>query len=272
MGKRHPIPLYKAEAMVSYVERFGEEKAMYNYGLKRSSLKRRLREIKRNYGIVPVHSGSRVLAIGDLHEPFSLDDYLDFNVDVYKKYGCNRVVFMGDIIDNHYSSFHDTDPDGHSAAEELRIAKKRVANWYKAFPKAEVCLGNHDIIPDRKAFNAGLSTDWIRNISEVLEVPNWKFSESFVIDGVKYVHGTARKARIRAKEDFNSIVQGHYHSESYIEFFVGDRFKFFAMQIGCGVDRKAYAMAYGKYYKKMHINSGVVLEDGHLPILEYMKL
>jgi hypothetical protein len=218
------------------------------------------------------HSGNRVLVIGDLHEPFSKSGYLEHCVNTYEKYNCNTVVFIGDIIDMHYSSFHPTDPDGHSAAKELELAKTNIKKWYEAFPKAMVCLGNHDLIPDRKAFNAGLSKLWVRDVSDVLEVPNWEFGEHFIIDGVKYTHGTNRKARQRVKDDFISIVQGHYHSESYIEFFVGESFKIFAMQLGCGVDRTAYAMAYGKEFKKMHVNCGVVLESGELPILEYMKL
>ena len=45
---------------------------------------------------------SRVLVIGDLHEPFSLDQYLYHCIEVYAKYNCNRVVFIGDVIDSHY--------------------------------------------------------------------------------------------------------------------------------------------------------------------------
>jgi hypothetical protein len=29
------------------------------------------------------------------------------------------LFFIGDIIDNHYSSYHESDPDGYSAGEEL---------------------------------------------------------------------------------------------------------------------------------------------------------
>jgi len=54
---------------------------------------------------------SKVLAIGDLHEPFCLDKYLRFCKNVDRKYRCNKVVFIGDVIDNHYSSYHETDPD-----------------------------------------------------------------------------------------------------------------------------------------------------------------
>lgn len=215
---------------------------------------------------------NRVLIVGDLHAPFNKYGYLEFCQEMYYKYDCNKVVFIGDIIDMHFSSFHESDPDGLSAGAELLKAKQEIANWYKAFPIAKVCLGNHDLIPNRKAMTSGLSNSWIKTIDEVLETPNWEFSEEFEIDDVTYVHGTGRKARNRAKAELTSIVQGHYHSESYIEHFVGKQYSIFAMQVGCGIDRKSYAMAYGKHFNKPHINCGIILENGTLPILEYMKL
>ena len=45
-----------------------------------------------------------VLVIGDLHEPFCLDGYLDWCIDQYYTYKCTEVVFIGDVIDNHFSS------------------------------------------------------------------------------------------------------------------------------------------------------------------------
>lgn len=214
----------------------------------------------------------RVLVIGDLHEPFTREGYLEFCKGVYDKYRCNRVVFTADLIDMHFSSFHDIDPDGHSAAEELRLAKINIAKWYKTFPVAKVTLGNHDNIPIRKAFSAGLSNAWIKPVSEVLETPTWEYADSFVMDNVLYTHGIGRKASNRMQKDLISVVQGHYHSESYVTFAVGAYKRLFAMQVGCGVNDKSYAMAYGKHFDKMHINCGVVLENGTLPILEYMKL
>jgi len=55
---------------------------------------------------------NNILVIGDLHEPFCLDKYLDFCIQKYIEFGCNEVVFIGDIIDNHYSSYHETSADG----------------------------------------------------------------------------------------------------------------------------------------------------------------
>ena len=92
-----------------------------------------------------------VLVIGDLHEPFCLDGYLEHCIWAYNKYSCNRVIFIGDIIDSHYSSYHESDADGLGGLDELEFAIKKLKKWYKAFPNAEVTLGNHDRIIIRKA-------------------------------------------------------------------------------------------------------------------------
>ncbi|MCK5017015.1 MAG: metallophosphoesterase [Candidatus Peribacteraceae bacterium] len=217
-------------------------------------------------------TGNRILNIGDLHAPFLLEDYLDFCFNIYNKYQCNKVIFTGDIVDNHASSFWETDPNGLGAGDELDRAKETVQLWHDTFPNSMVCVGNHDLIPSRKAVTSGLPKQWIRTLSEVLSTPTWEYAEEFYVDDVMYCHGTAKKARMRARSELISVSQGHYHSESYIEHFVGLNRHIWAMQVGCGIDRKSYAMTYSRHFPKPQINVGVVLEDGTLPILEYMKL
>ena len=116
-----------------------------------------------------------VLIIGDLHSPFTREGYLEHCIDTYEKYNCNTVVFIGDVIDNHYSSFHEQDPDGFGAGEELDRAIAMLQPFYKAFPKAKVCIGNHDAIICRKAFSSGISNRWIRDYDEVLGTYGWDF-------------------------------------------------------------------------------------------------
>lgn len=200
----------------------------------------------------------RVLVIGDLHEPFCLDSYLKHCVKTYKDYNCNKVVFIGDVIDNHYTSYHEPDPDGYGAGEELERAVDRLARWYKAFPKASVCIGNHDRLIRRKAFSGGIPKAWIKEYSEVLRTPGWTFSERFVIDNVQYIHGESGRAIKKAKDDMMSTVQGHRHTELFVEYAVGSNFKVFGLAVGCGIDHTSYAMAYGKNFKKPAIGCGVV--------------
>lgn len=226
---------------------------------------------KETIKIVKSKYGKNVLIIGDIHLPFSLDGYLQHCIDTYKKYKCNEVVFIGDIIDNHASSYHETDPDGLNAGQELSKAIKEVSKWYKAFPKATVIIGNHDRIIMRKAYSSGLSRHWIKDYSEVLDTPGWNFVNSIEIDDVKYIHGEGGTARSRVKADLQSTVQGHLHTQCYVEWFVGSKFKIFGMQVGCGIDHESYAMAYAKENKKPAIACGVVLE-GKTPINIMMEL
>lgn len=216
-------------------------------------------------------SGKNVLVIGDLHEPFCLDGYLEHCIETYNKYKCNEVVFIGDIIDNHASSYHETDPDGHSAGQELKMAIQRIKQWYSAFPKATVIIGNHDRLIMRKAYSSGLSKLWIKDYAEVLGTPGWTFTDSIEIDNVLYIHGEGGTARARVRRDLQSIVQGHLHSQAYVDWCVGAKFKLFGMQVGCGIDHKSYAMAYGKEGPKPAIACSVILQ-GEIPINIMMNL
>ena len=205
---------------------------------------------------------SKVLVIGDIHEPFCLDGYIQHCKNQYNLFNCNKVVFIGDIIDSHYSSFHSTDPDGMSAKDELNLSIKKLRKWHKAFPKATVIIGNHDRIVARKALANGISAKWIKEYKDVLEVPTWNFKTDETIDNVLYVHGEGATAFTKAKTLFQSVVAGHTHTKCYIEYMNN----IFGMQVGCGVDKDSYAMAYAKNYAPPQIACGVVL-DGKLPIL-----
>lgn len=201
---------------------------------------------------------SRVLVIGDLHCPFDLDGYLEHCQDIYSRHNCNRVVFIGDIIDNHYSSYHETDPDGFGGGEELERAIHHVSRWSDAFPRADVLIGNHDRIIMRKAFSSAIPKAWVKSYNEVLGT-DWNWSEQLVIDGVQYCHGEGGSARTKAKNDMMSTVQGHIHTQAYTEWMVGKNFRIFGMQVGCGIDHDAYASAYARHYKKQAIGCGVVI-------------
>lgn len=237
----------------------------------RNAFKPDTKIIKPNIEVKKSKEGKNVLTIGDLHLPFSLDGYLEHCIATYKKYNCNEVVFIGDIIDNHASSYHETDPDGYSAGQELKLAIQQVKAWYEAFPKATVIIGNHDRLIMRKAYTSGLSKMWIKGYAEVLGTPGWNFTESIEIDKVLYIHGEGGTARSRARRDLQSIVQGHLHSQCYIEWIVGAKFKIFGAQVGCGIDAKSYAMAYGKEGPKPAIACTVVLQ-GEVPINILMNL
>lgn len=211
-----------------------------------------------------------VLVIGDLHLPFTLEGYLEHCIKVYKKYNCDTVVFIGDILDLHFTSYHETSTEGYGATQEHDLSVEMLRKWYKAFPKAYVTIGNHDALIYRKAMSAGISKRWIQNYSQVLGTPGWEWVTDVVIDDVLYTHGTTN-AHTKAKQNLMSTVQGHLHSQAGIQFYVGAKSRIFGFQVGCGVDMKSYAMEYGRNFPKPVISCGVVIEGLH-PYLEVMDL
>ena len=215
---------------------------------------------------------NRILVIGDLHEPFCLDGYLEFCVEQSEKFNTNRTIFIGDVIDNHYASYHETDADGMGGGQELDLSINKIAKWRDAFPKADVIIGNHDRLIMRKAQTSAIPSKWIKSYKDVLEVPEWNFVERLVIDDVQYIHGEGGTARTKCKADLMSTVQGHLHTQAYTEYVVGQNFKIYGSQVGCGINHKAYAMAYAKYGKKPAIGCMVVLDNGKTPINLLMNL
>jgi hypothetical protein len=179
-----------------------------------------------------------------LHEPFCLDEYLYFCIEQYVRHNCTEVVFIGDVIDNHYSSYHETDADGMGGADELELAITRIARWYEAFPQATVIIGNHDRMIMRKAQTSAIPSKWIKSYKEVLQVPGWNFVERYVKDGVQFLHGEGGTGRSKCRQDMQNTVQGHLHTQAYCEHYVGQKFRVFGMQVGCGINHERKKTSY----------------------------
>ena len=217
----------------------------------------------------------RILVVGDLHCPFDLDGYLKFVVDTYEQWNCNQILMIGDAVDHHYSSFHKTDADGYGGGEELDRAIKRLSRYRDAFAKIcdkkiDICIGNHDRLIMRRAFDSDIPARWIKSYNEVLGT-DWNWVESIVYDDVLYEHGEGGQAKTKAKNNMMSSVCGHTHTACGVDWFVGKKYRVFAMQVGCGVDASTYAAAYAKNFKKQAIGCGVIL-GGHTAINVLMPL
>lgn len=209
---------------------------------------------------------SNTLVIGDLHLPFTHPAYLPFCKDVKKKYKCKEIVFIGDIFDGHALSFHEHDPDGMSPGDECRLAEKQLKAWYRAFPKAKVCIGNHDARAIRLARNAGIPMRFLRDFHEVWGTPNWNWDWEHIIDSVAYLHGTMNSGKDAAlnlaKDRRESTVIGHTHTFAGVKYSTSRKDTIFGMNVGCGIDEKSYAMRYAKDFKtKISLGCGVVVDS-----------
>ncbi len=262
-----------------YIRGWSAQKIADRFDMNLKTVKSVIKEVKAEMQyaqtsevIVSGRDKGNVLVIGDLHEPFCLPDYLAFCKRQQVKYNCGTVVFIGDVIDNHYSSYHETSNQADGANQELALAKRKIKAWYKAFPKATVLIGNHDRLVARKAQTAGIADEWIRDYSDVLNTPGWNFIHAIELYGIMYTHGEGGTARKKMKDEHQSHVGGHLHSQAYVEWSVGTHHRHFGMQVGCGVDHNSFAMAYGRNFKKPVVSCGVVLNKGREPHVIPMDL
>jgi predicted phosphodiesterase len=220
-----------------------------------------------------------VLVIADTHEPFSKAGYLDFCLDIQKRCKCGTVVHIGDLVDNASLSFHhDIDPNGKSPKDEIDSARKSLREWYKAFPKVFLCLGNHDRRVDLKGKHVGLPECVFRPFRDIWELPKtWKDAFNHEIDNVIYQHGTGYSgdsAHLKAAyNNRQSTVIGHTHSQAGIGFLANEKDCIWGMNVGSGIDRHKIAFSYGRDYpKKPIVACGIVSDRGKYAQIFPMQL
>ncbi len=215
------------------------------------------------------------LIIGDLHEPFTVKGAIEFCLEQQKKFNCGTVVFNGDIVDSHSISYHEKDPDGMSQRDEHDLSLQKLSEWYRAFPEARVTLGNHDLLIYRKMQSAGLSTRYLKDWNSIFNAPKgWKFEYDFIENNVRFTHGGSGGDALKmAVNSRISTVQGHLHSQCYVQYSVSMKDAIFGMQVGCMIDYKSYAFNYSKPFpKKPVIACGVILDEGRVPFNVLMDL
>jgi len=218
---------------------------------------------------------SRNLVIGDIHEPVSRKGYLQFSQDIYDEWDCDKVIIIGDLVDWSAISFHARNPEAPGPMDEYKTALTAIQKRYKAFPEAIVTIGNHDARPRRVAESVNIPAKFIRNYADLWETPGWDWVQSIIIDDVYYCHGHGKgggntPAWNLSKKMGMSVVLGHYHSKGSIHWSANPLRRWFGMDVGCGIDDKAYAFAYAKEQVTRSILSVGVVLDG-CPYHEMMK-
>ncbi len=211
---------------------------------------------------------SRILVVGDLHEPVCHPGYRAFCKDLYEEWECNQVLFIGDIVDWHGISFWDKEPNCPGPKDEYKLALKQVKKWYKLFPEAKVCIGNHDERPERVAKKGGLPKEMLRTYADVWETPGWTWNYNYVIDGVYYEHGTGRGGMYPAanlmKAMQMSSVMGHVHAAAGVKYTACPHQATFSLDTGCGIEIGAWQFVYGKNHKgRPLLAAGIVLGGKH---------
>lgn len=223
------------------------------------------------------HDNSRILFISDMHIPYHHPNTIPFLKMLRERYNPTRVVCLGDELDKHNLSFHDSDPDLFSAGEELRAALPVIKELHDIFPEMDLIDSNHGSMVYRKAKHHGIPRQYIKSYNEVLEVGDgWKWHYDLTIelpDGQKVFihHGKSSEAIKTSQAMSMSHVCGHFHESFGVKYWANPNGLFFAMNSGCLINDDSYAFAYNNTNLKRPIIGTSLIIDG-VPILEAMPL
>ena len=124
-----------------------------------------------------------VLVISDLHIPYHHPQSFDFLKAIKKKYkDIDLVVNIGDELDQHGLSFHDTDPDLSSPGDELTISKKYIKELEKMYPEMILLHSNHSSLIYRRALKHGMPKAYLKSYNDFLDVgPGWEWVDDLNI-------------------------------------------------------------------------------------------
>lgn len=224
-----------------------------------------------------VEDNSRILLISDMHIPYNHPDLIDFLLYLKDKYRPTRVICLGDELDKHALSYHDSDPDLPSAGDELRKSLPVIQKIEQIFPIVDVIDSNHGSLVQRKAKTHGIPKHYIKSYNDVLGVGDgWKWSYDLTItlpNGQKcYIHHGKTSDVIKLSQQMGmNAIQGHYHESFRIDYWGNPNGLFWGMQCGCLIDDDALAFSYNNVnIKRPVIGTGLIIDSQ--PILEPMLL
>jgi hypothetical protein len=221
---------------------------------------------------------ARILIIPDMHQPYCHPDTWGFLKAIKERYDPDRVICLGDEVDFHALSYHESDPDLDSAGPELEKAIKFLKPIYEMFPVVDVLESNHGSLVYRKAMTAGIPRAALKSYRDVLHAPKgwrWHFDLRLrMSNGVDlYVHHgkTAKAAALSLRESCCSA-EGHFHSRFHVTYWRNSVGLFWGIHGGCLVDHDSLAQAYGRNnLEKGIVGAWVVLRGQPMPIPMVLK-
>jgi predicted phosphodiesterase len=207
----------------------------------------------------------RILVISDMHLPYQHKDSIKFLKEIKKEFRPDKIVNIGDLLDFHAISMHDSNPDLYSAGMELDKAKEYIKVLEDIFPEVIEVDSNHSSLVYRRALKYGMSKQFLKPYGEFLGTRKWKWIDDLTLtmsNGQRcfFTHGRSADVLKVSQTMGMNCVQGHYHTKFLISYWANPDNLFFAMNVGCLINQKSMAFSYAKNFKTRFIlGCGIIL-------------
>jgi len=217
-----------------------------------------------------------VLIISDLHKPYSHPDAIPFLKAIKENYKPEIIINVGDELDKHAVSFHNSESSLFNADKELERAIEGIQELRDLFPKMFLCESNHGSMVYRRLKAEGIPIRNLKPLHELYDTPSWSWHHEIMIEThlgkVVIVHGKTSSKNKLASEFGCSAIQGHFHSLFEITWHQSVHSSRFNMIVGCLIDSDSMAFAYGKNFTKRPILGVGWLNELGEPSLIRMQL
>lgn len=194
--------------------------------------------------------GKTILVIPDLHCPYHDKRAFNFLENLKRVHKPDIIINLGDLVDFHAISFHDSDQELFSAGHELEKAIEHLQELHKLFPKMHILESNHDSLLFRKFKANGLPIRALRPLPDLFGTKNWEWWDTIVLatkmGPVMFKHGMSAIAGKLAKDAGMSTIEGHYHTKFHISWFKNSVRSYYSSHVGCLVDLDSLAFVYRK--------------------------
>ncbi len=217
-------------------------------------------------------SNNCILVISDTHCPYEHPDTIKFLTAIKDKYSPDRVVHIGDEIDNHAMSFHPSDQSLYSAGHELKKARECIWEIEKLFPKVDVLESNHGSMAYRKAMVSGIPKEMLRPYKSILDVKGWNWHPDLTItlpnkQPCYFHHGKSANSMTFLKDVGMSCAQGHFHEKFNIQYHGRAERLTWVIATGCLIDDHSMAFAYNNVNLKRPIIGCSIIIDSQPRLL-----
>ena len=200
-----------------------------------------------------------------MHLPYQHKDSIKFLKEIKKEFRPDKIVNIGDLLDFHAISMHDSNPDLYSAGMELDKAKEYIKVLENIFPEVIEVDSNHSSLVYRRALKYGMSKQFLKPYGEFLGTRKWKWIDDLTLtmsNGQRcfFTHGRSADVLKVSQTMGMNCVQGHYHTKFLISYWANPDNLFFAMNVGCLINQKSMAFSYAKNFKTRFIlGCGIIL-------------
>jgi len=218
-----------------------------------------------------IKQNKSVLVISDLHCPYVHQDAFKFLKALKKKYKPDRIIQIWDELDNHWISFHDSDPDLDGAGEELVKARKQLQELEKIFPIMDLVHSNHWSLLYRRGKAHWIPKHMLLGYKDVIfweknkqwEIVRkkwdwWSWHDNITLELSNwekcfFAHEAEANIMKHAGHFGMNMVAWHRHSKFEVGYISSPHSLRFWMVVGCLLDHKSLAFEYNKLQSKRPI-------------------